>query len=160
MNPVCFKVVQSPSPESDLLLDCNTEHSVPVPLQHPIYIARWSEGLFSLAIGTVLETSSTVHFINMDLEVPKTDEMFNNIYCANIIYSVTTLNVFYMSYLLTKLSAVGCYKKECQINISCFIDWGYISIKQTKNKILSGAKNCVEKISTFQNPLVRKCVFR
>lgn len=113
MNPVCFKVVQSPSPESDLLLDCNTEHSVPVPLQHPIYIARWSEALFSLAIGTVLETSSTVHFINMDLEVPKTDEMFNNIYCANIIYSVTTLNVFYMFYLLTKLSAVRCYKKEC-----------------------------------------------
>lgn len=81
----------------------------------------------------------------MDLEVPKTDEMFNNIYCANIIYSVTTLNVFYLSYLLTKLSAVRCYKKQCQINIICFIDWGYISIKQTKNKILSGAKTVLKR---------------
>lgn len=48
MALVCFKLVQAPQTQSNLLLGYNTEHSVPVPLQHPITITSRPEGLFGL----------------------------------------------------------------------------------------------------------------
>lgn len=48
MAPVCFKVVEFP-PQKMIYYPTITEHSVPAPLQHHIYMALWPEGLFGLA---------------------------------------------------------------------------------------------------------------